>query len=125
LSVNVDTLIDLVFGAKLFSALVRRIVGTLNVADANPATVLRLGYHFGDCAVRKANAITNLQVIQVHASPRSVPRQLGLCQVSRNKSYACHRRPLCRDLVGDEEGLNVISAMRRSNVSYGRGYRRR
>jgi excinuclease ABC subunit B len=32
---------------------------------------------------------------------------------------------LRRDLVGDEEGLNVISAMRRGNTSYGRGRRRR
>jgi excinuclease ABC subunit B len=32
---------------------------------------------------------------------------------------------LRRDLVGDEEGLNVISAMRRGNVSYGRARRRR
>ncbi len=32
---------------------------------------------------------------------------------------------LRRELVGDEEGLNVIAAMRRSNTSYGRGRRRR
>jgi len=32
---------------------------------------------------------------------------------------------LRRELVGDEEGLNIISVMRRSNVSYGRGRRRR
>jgi excinuclease ABC subunit B len=32
---------------------------------------------------------------------------------------------LRRELVGDEEGLNIISAMRRTNVSYGRGRRRR
>jgi len=32
---------------------------------------------------------------------------------------------LRRELVGDEEGLSIISAMRRSNVSYGRGRRRR
>jgi excinuclease ABC subunit B len=32
---------------------------------------------------------------------------------------------LRRDLVGDEEGLNVISAMRRGNVSYGGARRRR
>jgi excinuclease ABC subunit B len=32
---------------------------------------------------------------------------------------------LRRELVGDEEGLSIISAMRRTNVSYGRGRRRR
>jgi excinuclease ABC subunit B len=32
---------------------------------------------------------------------------------------------LRRDLVGDEEGLNIISAMRRTNVSYGRPRGRR
>jgi hypothetical protein len=41
-SVGVDALLDLVFGAKLFTACARRIVGALDVADANRATVYRL-----------------------------------------------------------------------------------
>ena len=40
--VDVEAFLDLVFGTKLFTARARRIVGTLDVADANRAAVFRL-----------------------------------------------------------------------------------
>jgi hypothetical protein len=67
-----DAFYDLVFRVELLTAGERRIVGAFDVADANLAALDRLRYDFGDGTVRQSDTVTNLQVEQIHSSPRSL-----------------------------------------------------
>src|SRR5439155_24195716 len=79
--VGVDALLNLVFGAKLFTTGARWIVGTLNVADADRAAVFCLGYDFRYRTVCQPNAITKLQVVQVLCVTSICAPALAVCRV--------------------------------------------